>query len=63
MTISTPIALHLPEAEAYALAELCKRLSWSDARQLSVDEQEASTMLLACCHVRDALAQAGFAVR
>ncbi|WP_431273642.1 DUF7706 family protein [Variovorax ureilyticus] len=63
MDTNIPIDLNLPEDEAYAMAELCKRLSWRDARDLSVDDREARTMLRACDHVRIALAKAGFSVR
>jgi hypothetical protein len=53
----------LTEAQAFALAELCKRIGWSDARQLSVSDDECRARLVACDHVRSALQQAGVWVR
>jgi hypothetical protein len=48
---------------AYALAQLCKRIGWSDARQLSASEEETRLMLSACDQVRTALDEAGVSVR
>ncbi|BAP87824.1 Gp43 [Burkholderiales bacterium GJ-E10] len=55
--------VELSDAEAFALAQLCKRISWSAARDLSVDEEETSLMLNAADRVRGVLAEAGCAVR
>jgi hypothetical protein len=48
---------------AYALAELCKRIGWSDARSMSVDDDECRAMLSACEAVRAALDKADVRVR
>lgn len=49
--------------QAYALAELCKRIGWSDARALAVDDDEAYDIIRATDRVRSALEQAGVYVR
>lgn len=51
------------DAQAYALAELCKRISWSTCRDNAVDDQEASHMVGATDRLRAALERAGFSVR
>lgn len=53
----------LSQQQAYALAQLCKRIGWNDARELSVDEAETGAMLSACDVVRAGLEQAGIWVR
>lgn len=53
----------LTRPQAYALAQLCKRLTWSDARTLSVDESELRLMLAVTDRVRSALEDAGIYVR
>lgn len=57
------IDLTLAEAQAYALAQLTKRIGWADARQLAVDDTEARLMLHAAELVRIALGKAGVDVR
>ncbi len=57
------VVIELDEAQAYALAELCKRIGWADAATLSVDKRQCELMLAACDHVRVALASAGIRVR
>ena len=49
--------------QLWTLAELCKRLCWADARCLSVDNQEANTMIDATNQLRALLAEAGYRVR
>lgn len=63
--MSDKIALEakLDIALAYALAQLCKRLGWRDARDVSTSDEEAYQMLHACSELRDALLRAGIAVR
>ena len=56
-------SVQLTVAEAYALAELCKRIGWRDVASLAVDEDETRIMLQACDRVRDALAQVNVVVR
>ncbi|MDP1688034.1 hypothetical protein [Hydrogenophaga sp.] len=53
----------LPEATAFALAELCKRFGWSDATSLSANRDEAFEMIEATNAVRRALIEAGVVVR
>lgn len=53
----------MTERQAYALAQLCKRIGWADARGLAVDELETSAMLTACDVVRAGLEDAGVWVR
>lgn len=55
--------VELSQAQAFALAELCKRIGWSDARSLSVDDGECRSMINATHRVRTALAAAGVWVR
>lgn len=57
------VSLQLPECQAYALAELCKRIGWSDCRGLSVSDNEAADMIGATDRVRIALEQVGVVVR
>ena len=52
----------LPE-EAWALAELLKRISYTDHRGLAVDAGEADAMQAAGERVRAALARQGYAPR
>lgn len=53
----------LTPAQAYALAELCKRIGYADAIALAADEAEARAMLTAAELLRGALAEAGYTVR
>lgn len=53
----------LTRDQAYALAELCKRIGWQDVRALAVDDNEARLMIEATDGARDALEQAGVYVR
>jgi hypothetical protein len=57
------VALDLRPSQAYALAELCKRISWSDCEKLSVDRTECEAMIAATDRVRAALDDAGVRVR
>jgi hypothetical protein len=56
-------ALSLSPDQAYVLAELAKRIGWSDVRRCSIDDDEAHQMLAAMEHVRTALAASGVRVR
>ena len=60
---SVQVALSLDEDTAYALAELCKRIPFSDARSNAVDDSEAYRMLEALDNVRKGLEGAGVYVR
>lgn len=59
------VTLHaeLPAHEAWALAQLLKRIGFSDCRALAEDEAQAYCMLHAAERVRRALAEAGCAPR
>lgn len=53
----------LTENEAYALAELCKRIGWADCRSLAVSDDETRHMIRATDKVRAGLAKLGVVVR
>jgi len=59
------VTLHteLPAEQAWALAQLLKRIGFSDCRALAEDEAQAYRMLYAAERVRRALAEAGCAPR
>lgn len=54
--ITTPLA-------AEALAQFVKRIGWSDARALAVDDDEAYAMMDGIAALQRALAEAGYAPR
>ena len=59
-----PVTLYFrSEDEAMALAQLVKRLSWSDCRALATGDDEAGLMMGSLNDVRTALADAGFSPR
>ena len=68
-TMTTPsskvtVTLELPNPErAWALAQLCKRLQWSQCREIAVNHAEAYEMIYATNELAQALAAAGFAPR
>jgi hypothetical protein len=53
----------LTEDEAYALAQMCKRITWDDFKKLSANQSELHAMDLATLKLRRALAEAGIEVR
>lgn len=53
----------LTDAQAFALAELCKRIGFADCRSLAVDDAEAHRMIDATSRLLGALARAGYQVR
>lgn len=53
----------LTDAQAWALAELCKRITWSDCRSNAVSDQEAYLMIDATAKLGTALARAGYSPR
>ena len=57
------IHIELPEDLAWALAQMLKRLGFSDCRALAKDEAQTYLMLQAAEQVRRALAKAGCAPR
>lgn len=57
------VQLQLPGEQAWALAQLLKRLGYTDCRGLAQDDDEAWLMMLAAERVRQALAEVGYAPR
>ena len=59
------ITLHveLSAEQAWALAQLLKRIGWSDCRGLAEDEPQAHLMIAAAERLRAGLAEAGYAPR
>lgn len=54
------INVSLPPEQALALAQLLKRMTWSDFKGCSVDDDEAYVMRDAADVLRTALAEAGY---
>ncbi|ELO3050665.1 hypothetical protein QWQ71_004485 [Salmonella enterica] len=64
MSENTAIQVYLSgDAEAIALAQLVKRLSWADCRKMATSDDEAYLMMDGVNHVMDALAEKGFQPR
>lgn len=57
------ITLQLTPDEAWALAQMAKRLGWSDWRQLSQDEAETYEMRAATDQLAAGLREAGYSPR
>jgi hypothetical protein len=57
------VTLQLTEAEAWELAQMAKRLGWSDWRSMSVDDAEAYVMRDATDRLAAGLREAGYAPR
>jgi len=57
------VQVELSAEQAWALAQLLKRIGWSDCRSLAEDEQQTRLMIAAADRVRAALAEAGYAPR
>lgn len=57
------VDLSIDRRQAYALAELCKRIGWADCLRLSVSEEECRLMIAATDRLRGALEDAGVFVR
>jgi hypothetical protein len=60
---SMRIEVELPEGQAWALAQLMKRITASAARELAVDQAETDEMMNAVRTVQAALAEASCAPR
>jgi hypothetical protein len=56
-------ALQLTENEAWAFAEMLKRIGWTEWRVLSTDRGQAELMRAACFKVQRAFADVGIAPR
>jgi len=57
------VTLNLPPLQAQALAQLVKRIGWTELRQNAQDEEEAHDMRNAVQELQNALAEAGYAPR
>lgn len=57
------IDVELPPAEAQALAQFVKRVTWSEMRSCAMDEAECYQIRAAIDKVRRALADADYAPR
>lgn len=57
------VHVELESAQAWALAQLLKRIGWSDCRSLAEDEAQTRLMIQATERVRQVLAEAGYAPR
>ena len=57
------VAVELDAEQAWALAQLVKRIGWSDCRSLAEDEAQTRLMIAATERVRAALAAVGYAPR
>ena len=55
--------VELSDQQAWALAQLLKRMGWSDWRALAVDDDEARRMRDACEQLRQELTYQGYAPR
>lgn len=53
----------LSEDHAWALAELCKRITFSDCRSNAVDQDEAYRMIDAMAKLSEILAKIGYSPR
>ena len=57
------VHVQLNAEQAWALAQMLKRIGWSDCRALAEDEQQTQLMIAAAERVRAGLAEAGYAPR
>ena len=57
------VEIELDDAQAMALAQFVKRVTWSDFRQCAVDDDEAYRIGAAVDQVARALADKGYAPR
>jgi hypothetical protein len=57
------VAVELQPAQAWALAQLVKRIGWTDCRSLAEDEAQTRLMIAATERLRAALAAVGYAPR
>lgn len=60
---SVILQLELTDDQAMALAQFCKRLSWSEYRHNAFNESEAYTIRTALTLLREELAYKGFSPR
>ena len=57
------VRIELDAEQAWALAQLVKRIGWADCRSLAEDEAQTHLMIEATERLRQALAAAGYAPR
>lgn len=57
------ITVHVTNAQAEALAQLVKRIGWSELRINAIDDDEARMMMDSVLAVQKALADSGYAPR
>lgn len=57
------VSMTLPDRQALALAQLVKRIGWTEMRQNAVDDDEAYEMRDALGALAKALAEQGYAPR
>lgn len=57
------VSMTLPDRQALALAQLVKRIGWTEMRQNAVDDGEAYEMRDALGVLANALAEAGYSPR
>ena len=53
----------MPQDQAWALAQLLKRIGYSDCRTLAQDDEQAYQMIYAAERLRKAMAEAGIVPR
>jgi len=58
--IEVKVVSYMTKDQAMALAQLLKRITFSDIRSNAVDDVEAYTMIAATVRVREGLAEGGF---
>ena len=63
MTEPVQINLEIDSEQAWALAQLVKRLCWSEVRSNAVNDDEAYTMRDALGELAKALSEVGFSPR
>ena len=63
MMDSVTVTLHIEPEKAYALAQLVKRIGWSEIRSNAVDDVEASDMRDAVVALQRSLSDAGISPR
>lgn len=57
------VTVELDAEQAWALAQLLKRIGWADCRALAEDDEQTRLMIRVTERVRAALAAAGYAPR
>lgn len=55
--------VELSDNQAWALAELCKRITFADCKSNAIDDEEAHQMIAATDRLAEALAKAGYVTR